>query len=322
MSAAGRSFAHDTPAQPAAALSVCIATYRRAAQLAQLLDDLFHQTRLPQQIVIVDNDPQGSARPAVQAARERADAAGIELCYDIQPEKNISLTRNRTLAHASGSWIAFIDDDERASPQWLALLEAAAQAHQAQAILAPVLPQLPPDAPAWLARGRFYDGPRMPTGQLVPRNVMRIGNGLICAAWLKRLDPVFDPAYGLTGGEDGDMLMRLDQAGARIVWCDEAAVDEPVPPSRLKAGWLLRRALRGGQDYAQHFHRGRLEGPPGFGRKLAFHLRAAAQMAAAALLALMTLPLGLHHSLRWLMRACANFGKLSVLLGWHYREYA
>jgi succinoglycan biosynthesis protein ExoM len=71
------------------------------------------------------------------------------------------------------------------------------------------------------------------------------------AAPLHALRGPFDSAYGLTGGEDGDLLARLVQGGARIVWCDESVVTEPVEPKRLKLRWLLLRALRGGQEHAR-----------------------------------------------------------------------
>lgn len=304
-----------------ASLSVCIATYRRPALLASLLDDLRAQHRPPQQIVVVDNDPDASARGVVDGKRN--PGWQVEIVYAVQPVKNISLTRNCALAHANGQWIAFIDDDERAPPDWLATLESCAVRFGAEAVLAPVTPVLPPHAPGWIRRGAFYNGPRMPTGTVVPRNVLRIGNALLSARCLAPLSPPFDPAFGLTGGEDGDMLMRLAQSGTRIIWCDEAVVREPVPDSRLSASWLLRRALRGGQDYARHFRNGRLDdGKPSAWRLARFHLRNTLQMTAAALLAVLALPGGRHRSMHWLMRAYANFGKLSTLWGWHYREYA
>lgn len=306
---------------PPPRLTVCIATYRRPALLSSLLDDLRAQTRPPQQIVVVDNDPEASARQIVESKRD--PAWPVEIVYAVQPVKNISLTRNRALAHADGQWIAFIDDDERAPPAWLAALETCAARFETEAVLGPVTPVLPAHAPAWIQRGAFYDGPRMPSGTVVPLNVLRIGNALLSARCLASLSPVFDPAFGLTGGEDGDMLMRLAQSGIRIIWCEEAEVHEPVHDSRLSAGWLLLRALRGGQDYALHFRNGRLEdGKPSLVRLVRFHLRNTLQMTVAAALAVLTLPLGRHRSVPWLMRTYANFGKLSTLWGWHYREYA
>jgi glycosyltransferase involved in cell wall biosynthesis len=300
-------------------ISVCIATWRRVDRLDALLGDLLAQQCAPREIVVVDNDPQGSARAVV--ARHQAAQETCALIYEIQPQKNISLTRNRSVARATGTWLAFIDDDERAPAQWLASLLASARTHAADGVLGPVVPVLPDDAPAWIRRGRFYDWARLPTGSAVPANGLRFGNVMLKANLLAGLHPVFDPRLGLTGGEDGDLLMRLAKNGARFIWDDEASVLEPVEAGRLRLGWILRRALRGGQDFARHFLAGRLH-PPSLRNRVVFFSRAAMQMMAAAVLTLVTLPAGRHHSAHWLGRACANFGKLSVLWGWHYTEYA
>jgi succinoglycan biosynthesis protein ExoM len=242
------------------------------------------------------------------------------LCYAIQPVKNISLTRNRTVELASHEWLAFVDDDERAPEYWLERLLSAASTYQADGVLGPVDPVVPPDAPRWIRSGRFYDFPRMPTGSIVPPNRLRFGNLVLRAAAVHALPVKFDPAYGLTGGEDGDLLSRLVLQGTRIVWCDEALVHEPVERSRLRLGWLLRRSLRGGQDFARHSLTGR------YGQRTAVRsrlfVRALAQLIVAAILSVLMLPLGRHHAVHWLTKASANIGKLSLFFGWHYREYA
>jgi succinoglycan biosynthesis protein ExoM len=81
------------------------------------------------------------------------------------------------------------------------------------------------------------------------------------------------------------------------------------------------RAMRGGQDFARHTLNGRY-GSIGAAGKCIFLLRAAGQMLLAGLLALFSWPLGFHHAMRWATRVAANFGKLSVFWGWHYKEYA
>jgi succinoglycan biosynthesis protein ExoM len=244
----------------------------------------------------------------------------FEIRYDIQPEKNISSTRNRTVALAGQPWLAFVDDDERAPEFWLARLVHAAQLTRADGVLGPVEPVVPDTAPPWIRRGRFYDFPRMPTGTTVPSNRLRFGNVLLRASSVKALPQPFDPAYGVTGGEDGDLLSRLVLGGARIVWCDEAIVTEPIEQSRLNLKWLLRRALRGGQDFARHSLTGRYG--KRFGERPRLFLRALLQLTVAAGVALLVLPLGRHHAAHWLTKASANIGKLSIFFGWHYREYA
>lgn len=299
-------------------ISVCIATYRRLDRLAALLDDLSRQTLVPLEVVVVDNDADGGAAAVVEAHRRTGPP--FVLHYAVQPLKNIALTRNRTADMATGEWMAFIDDDERAPPEWLARLDAAASAYAADGVLGPVDPVVPPEAPPWIRRGKFYDFPRMASGMVVPPNRLRFGNVLLLGRLLREIEVRFDPAYGLTGGEDGDLLSRLALAGARIVWCDEAIVREPIEQSRLTLAWLLRRSLRGGQDFARHTLAGRY-GPQGTGRSRLL-VRALLQLIAAAALSVLALPLGRHRAAHWLTKASANLGKLSVFMGWHYREYA
>jgi succinoglycan biosynthesis protein ExoM len=300
-------------------VTLCIATYRRQDKLEALLDDILLQSRLPDEVVIVDNDAAGSAKPVVQ--NRIAKGVPFPIRYDIQPVKNISLTRNSTVALAAGEWVAFIDDDERAPEPWLAQLIDAADRFQADGVLGPVEPILPSSAPSWIRRGRFYDFPRMATGAIIPPNRLRFGNVLLRGSWLRDIAGPFDPAYGLTGGEDGDLLSRLALKGARLVWCDEAVVHEPVEVSRLSLRWLMRRSLSGGQDFAKHSLEGRYGQMSGLGRVL-FFLRALLQAMIAAVLALLLLPVGRHHAARWLTTLSANLGKLTVFLGWRYREYA
>jgi succinoglycan biosynthesis protein ExoM len=300
-------------------ISVCIATYRRPERLALLLEDLAAQSVLPREVVVVDNDAEGSARTVVDARR----AAGVPyvLLYDIQPKRNIALTRNRTVALATGQWLAFVDDDERAPAAWLQQLIEAAGRYHADGLLGPVVPLIPADAPAWIRRGRLYDFPRMPSGCEVPLNRLRFGNALLSAEVLRSEPGPFDVNYGLTTGEDGDMLARLVRKGARILWCDEAIVEEPVEKARLSLRWLLLRAISGGQEFARKSLKGTY-GQLGLAARAQLFARAALQLCAATLLAVLCLPAGRHLAAHWLTRAAANIGKLSILWGWHYREYA
>jgi succinoglycan biosynthesis protein ExoM len=298
-------------------ISLCIATCLRPEKLDALLADLARQQLLPAEVVVVDNDAAGSARAIVERHRRLAP---FPIHYDMQTVKNISLTRNRTVAMASCDWLGFIDDDERAPPEWLEQIAAAVARFNADVVLGPVVPVLPAGAPAWIQRGRFYDWPRMTTGARVPPNRLRFGNVLLRASLLHRSAQPFDPVYGLTGGEDGDLLTRLVQRGASIVWCDAAIVLEPVDPARLTLRWLLLRALRGGQDFARHRLLGRYEAPTAWNR-LGLLLRSAVQAVVAAGMAILSWPGGRHRGAYWLLKVSANLGKLSAFFGWHYREY-
>src|SRR5438105_6517932 len=102
--------------------SVCIAAYKRPDLLENLLTSLVNQV-LPEdvtlEIIVVDNDPEESARGVVQ---KFSDTARARFLYCRQPIKNISLTRNLAVANATGAYLLFIDDDETACREWVARL--------------------------------------------------------------------------------------------------------------------------------------------------------------------------------------------------------
>jgi succinoglycan biosynthesis protein ExoM len=300
-------------------VTVCMATFQRNERLRAVLGDLARQDRLPDQVVIVDNDPAGAARQVVE--EYRASGVTFRVDYDVQPVPNISITRNRTVELALGDWIAFIDDDERAPPGWLRELLSAAERYQADGVLGPVEPQVPSDAPGWIRSGRFYDFPHQPEGAVVPLNRMRFGNVLLRAGFLRNEIEPFDPRYGLMTGEDMDLLVRLAHKGARIVWSERAPVSEPVEPKRLSLRFLALRALAGGQGFARYTLDGGYR-PIGRTDRVLFVAKCVLQLLAAALCVVVSLPFGRHYVAAWFIKACANFGKLSALWGWRSRPYA
>lgn len=231
-----------------AEIQVCICTFQRPQLLDKLLQGLDSlNPRTPSfRVQVVDNDASGSARETVTA---RAATTGYALEYDIEPEQNIALARNRSLRGLEAGWVAFIDDDEVPDPDWLLNLHATAAACQADAVFGPVLPDWPEEVPDWIRANPVHNRQRHTTGDPVPPEQTRTGNVLVRAKLLMQYEEPFDRAYGLTGGSDSDLFKRLAACGARYVWCDEAAVKEHVMPERTRPGWLLRRYYRGGHNH-------------------------------------------------------------------------
>lgn len=217
--------------------------------LAELLGGLarqrFVKTTPSVSVVIVDNDPSASASEMVAAATA---AFPYPVVYCIEPARGFSQVRNRALREAGADvdFVAFIDDDEMPAQTWLDDLLATQVEYSAGLVAGPVIPVLRPDAPAWVARGKFFDRPHRPTGSLL--DFAGSGNLLISQAVIARVG-LFDERFGATGGEDTDFTMRARRAGFGIVWCDEAVVSETVEAKRLNVRWLCDRSFSAGKNF-------------------------------------------------------------------------
>jgi succinoglycan biosynthesis protein ExoM len=231
-------------------ISVCICTYKRLALLERLLNALRGQITLGQfeySIVIADNDRARSAEPLARAFAATSDMA-IEYC--VEPTQNIALARNRAIQHASGDFVAFIDDDEFPTPSWLLTLFNACRDYHADGALGPVKPHFDEQPPRWVVRGSFYDRPSYPTGFVIDWRKGRTGNVLLKRSLLTSEAQPFRPEF-LTG-EDQDFFRRAIEKGGTFVWCAEAIAYEVVPPARWNRGFMLRRALLRGTISVLH----------------------------------------------------------------------
>ncbi|MDP7073303.1 MAG: glycosyltransferase family 2 protein [Myxococcota bacterium] len=225
-------------------VDVCIASYRRPRGLQRLLGGLGQLCVGPDvdlRIVVVDNDPEETAREVCEAA---CDWLCHPLVYRTEKRRGIPQARNAALGVALGraDFVAFIDDDEVPAPDWLAELLRVQRVYAADAVRGPVLPVFESPAPAWLEP--FFDRPRYATGQQLKTAYTH--NVLVSTRALASLDRLFDERLGLTGADDSELFQRFAHRGHRIVWADEAPVLEFVPRSRLRLGWLLQRAFRVG----------------------------------------------------------------------------
>jgi succinoglycan biosynthesis protein ExoM len=296
--------------------SVCIATYKRPGLLERLLDSLADQA-LPEdvelELLVVDNDPDGSAESVCSRFR---DLRGADIRYFLQPVKNISLTRNVAVEKARGEFLLFIDDDESAVRNWVASLLAAMETFGADGVFGRVIPEFPEQTPEWIMRSILFDKPCLPTGATASHT--RTSNALIKASLLKGLPGPFDPAYGLTGGEDTHLFEKLRRKGAKFISCREAIVSESIPRERACLRWMVKRAYRGGNTYARRLIEGAEASKAG--RRMSMLIQGAGYSLVGLLLMLASLPI-VPWSSRWAVKTAANLGKTAAAFGFHIEEY-
>ncbi|WP_295750802.1 glycosyltransferase family 2 protein [Undibacterium sp.] len=232
-------------------ISVCICTFRRAQDLQNTLISVAAQDlpdAIKMEIVVVDNDNFASAQSVVAAFKTANPQLLVVYANEAAP--GVSFARNRCLAEASGSWVAFLDDDEIAPPHWLAALWATAQTYAAGAVFGQVRPVYQAEVPIWLTNGAGFERPRFSTGTLLGWGDARTGNVLMTRDLVAAVGQ-FDTRFAKTGGEDSYFFSLALKHGFSLVWCDEAAVYESVPPSRMTQKWLIQRAFLGGRTFAR-----------------------------------------------------------------------
>jgi len=228
-------------------VAVLITTMKRPRLLRQLLsalDSLAFTGDPPQlQIVVTDNDPDRSAEPICEELRT---SLRWPLRYVSEPRRGIPFARNAAVRAAVGDhdFVAFIDDDEVPTRQWLDELLKLQQRLDADVVAGPVESVMPADSPRWATAGKVFEHTRYQTGSSI--DACATNNVLIRCASLQQMDSWFDERMALTGGSDRHFFLRMNGDGRRMVWCDEALVTEEVPESRVKIRWVVARMYRQG----------------------------------------------------------------------------
>jgi glycosyltransferase involved in cell wall biosynthesis len=263
----------------------------------QKTEDLFDYS-----VVVVDNDDRESGRNVVLRTKE---TVSYQIDYHVEPERSISLARNRTVRNAKGNLIAFIDDDEFPDDDWLTnhyktLLESGADG-----VLGPVKPHFDGEAPGWLVKSGLLERKSFKSGEAIrDSRYTRTGNVLL---WKKLFDEEggsFDPAYGRSGGGDAVFFKRMMENGKKFVWSNEGVVNETVPLERQSRIYYVKRAFTRGMTEAWV--------SPLLSVKTAKSVIAAAFYSAILPFCVFG---GQHLFMRYLVRDCDHIGKILGYLG-------
>lgn len=295
-------------------VAVLIPTLRRPDSLARALASVQAQIGVDgrlAEIIVIDNDPEGTARSTVDES-----AGPFPVRYVHAPRPGVATARNAGLAATRAPLIAFLDDDEAASPGWLAALLAAQAETGAEVVFGPIQGRAP-DAPAWLQPylEAFF-------GREGPATVGRLaepfgcGNSLIVRAAALPGETPFNPAADHAGGEDDELFSALAARGGGFGWAPDAWVEEFAPAHRATLSYALTRAFAYGQGPSQRARRhGRIIG------LLRWMVIGAAQTVVFGALAAIGFLASHPRRAWWLDRATRGLGKVLWMPGLEPRFY-
>lgn len=242
------------------AISVVVLSYDRVHLLGRTLRGVLAQQTagFGFELIVVDNHPDRLAEGLVGELASAHPA--IPVRYLADGRRNISIVRNTGIKAATGTYVAFIDDDEAPDAGWLSALNACLERTGADAAFGPKLPEFEGgQAPDWDPHGWRYtldfrlpaDTPLHLFGRFRKKGKgLGSGNAAFRVATCLAEDEPFAVAFGDANGEDTQLLFRLALAGRRFVWCPDAVVREFIETTRADPHYMITRMKRGSQHYA------------------------------------------------------------------------
>lgn len=233
--------------------TVAICTYNGASRLPQVLERLRQQVypqSLSWEVIIVDNNSTDNTAEVVKNFQTLFPPT-VPLKYVAERQQGLAYGRQKAIELASGKYVGFLDDDNLATPQWVAEAFAFGEANpQAGAYGSRIFGEFevtpPPNfdkiAPflALTDRGteaRIYKPHKkiLPPGaglvirrqawlDCVPKEILlsgRIGSSMVC-------------------GEDLEVVLYIQQAGWEIWYNPNMCIYHQIPHWRLEREYLLR----------------------------------------------------------------------------------
>ncbi|MDR2820252.1 MAG: glycosyltransferase [Desulfovibrio sp.] len=231
-------------------LTVIICTYNRAYILGECLQSLVDQTASHDsfEVIVIDNNSTDDTREVAESFR--GNFPNLHVVFE--PEQGLSHARNRALVEAETEWIAFLDDDAKAYPNWVETILATIEKDDFDLFGGPYL--------AW---HRFGPPPKWFSSEwettisiqnyygLLPVNNYPTGGN--CVFKKSLIAGRFPTHIGMVGnkcayGEETLLFIRMREQGARLGWVPDMLVDHCVLPYKYSLRWRCLSAFANGRD--------------------------------------------------------------------------
>lgn len=304
-------------------LTVLISTHNRAGLLERTLRYL-NEARRPRDwavdVLVVANactDRTQSLLDLYACASSDSATRGtrLPLRWVAEPRIGKSHALNCAIPLLTSARVAFVDDDHRVDGAYLETICRAAEAYpEADILCGRILPDWDGSEPSWVHDNgpyRIYPlpVPRYDLGDSPlqsPQDTATPGGGnLVLRTSLFTRVGVFCTAYGpvgrgLGGAEDKEWVLRAIAAGARVQYVPDIVQYHYVDPTRLKLGYLVRKA------YERSASAARLSGTvDGNGVVPSYMIRKVGQYSIAALISIRAEQRRFH-----LVRLAASLGEI------------
>lgn len=230
--------------------SVCITTARRNDFLRDLLASIGRQSWLPEpgafEVIVVDNNPDGSARAVV----DECASSPWPVVYRHSSVPNIPVSRNAAIDASRHQDVVFIDDDQLLPADLFRRLEEAwrNQPPTTAAGLFHRRLQFEPGVSIWGRRGGVDPPLKYAHGSIIPPSHGHTGGVVVRRAVLERVR--FDPGWGLMGCDDNAFFKAVGGLGLNVVYLKDVEIIERIQPGRSTFRAIVVQGFQQGLCFA------------------------------------------------------------------------
>ena len=238
-------------------LDIVICTYDRAADLDACLHALAAQRGAGTgwRVSVVDNNCTDATPDVVAAHIAQGRVPGLRRL--VETTQGLTPARLRGVRESAAEWVAFVDDDCRVAPDWVAETLRFAAAHpEAGAFGGRILPdwgRVPPPYLArhgWLFAAQDHGAEPRPVAHLVGTGLVLNRAALAAVGWSAAPHLADRIGRGHVSGGDVEIGCRLKGGGYALWYAPGPRIDHRVAPARQRMDRLmgLARGLGAGAE--------------------------------------------------------------------------
>ena len=234
-------------------VSIIICTFNRAEILRECLESLCQQTSDMSgvDVIVVDNNSTDHTAKVVCEFSGRLP----KLKYVLETEQGLSHARNHGFREAATQWVAYLDDDARAFPDYFGNVLHAIQKNEFDCIGGVYLPWYKYGRPKWYLDS-YGTNAGKPDG-LLKEDFASGGNLIIKKEVLVRFGG-FSSRLGMSGkkiayGEETRLQVMMRREGLSIGFDPEIRIEHLVNVYKQTPIWFIRSSFAIGQNYWDTF---------------------------------------------------------------------
>lgn len=235
-------------------ISVVVCTFRRPELIEKFLPSVCAQKLdgATFEVIVIDNNSRDRT-PDVVAGLRRTFG---HLRYGFEAEQGLSHARNRGWQESRGEYVAYLDDDCRVPPGWLAVAQEVIEQQAPVEFGGPIVGFYEGKKPRWWRTGYDVDHSHHYAeceGHLAPHQEIYGGNLFLLRRAIETVGG-FDPCLGMRGnrlgyGEEWDLHLRLARAipGHLAYFQPRLYVEHLVRAEKLSLLWRFREQISRGR---------------------------------------------------------------------------